>query len=347
MNKQKSKLIFRILFVLGPVALLNTLSCRSQPDLKPDDSVFILPESEAPVANKNFELRESLVMGTKAQIFIDKRSREKIPLLFKAFQKVENYYSNYRPDSLLMRFRKNAEIALPPDFTKLLNISEKVCRESHGVFNVKVAPLTENLYAFNRGVRKKKNTEELIRFKKSATHQVDEVCSIDIKNEARLLDFGGIGKGYALDEARKIIDAAEKALLKISGDIYCSHRCHFNILWPKSVQGNRQKDFQRSYVTCHPGSTISTSGNYNIYRGTSKNNHLLDLKKGHSQQGTSSMTVVGLGSSARIDGMTTALSIMAPKVRREIQFKNMAWLHIDQTGTIETSKNFKQFFCSP
>ncbi len=323
------------------------LSCQSQPDLKPDDSAIVLLDSGAPEANKDFDFRESLVMGTKAQIFIEKRSRDKVPMLFKAFQKVENYYSNYRPDSHLMGLRKNSDTVLPSDFKNLLKISEEVCRESHGVFNAKVAPLTEDLYAFNRGVRKKKNTADLIRFKGSATHQMSEACSINIKEDARLLDFGGIGKGYALDQARKIIDSGEKALLKISGDIYCSHRCHFNILWPKSVQGSRQKDFQKSYVTCHPGSTISTSGNYNIYRGTSKNNHLLDLKEGHSQQGTSSITVVGLGSSARIDGMTTALSIMAPKVRREFPLKNIAWLHIDQTGAVETSKNFKQFFCSP
>ncbi|MCK4974841.1 MAG: FAD:protein FMN transferase, partial [Sulfurimonas sp.] len=123
------------------------------------------------------------------------------------------------------------------------------------------------------------------------------------------IDLGGMGKGFAVDKAAEFLrhKGIENTTISASGDIRCLFTCNIDVQDPFS------EGVLLSFETVKKDLGITTSGNYNRYVESIKNNHLINPKEKKSQTKFISITLISDMSSSDLDAYATASSVMPMK----------------------------------
>jgi len=126
---------------------------------------------------------------------------------FEAIDDLETRLSNWRPSSQVSTI--NADAGKEPtraaaDIVDLVVYAKEVWRESDGAFDVTVGPLLK-LYGLYKKQGKNPSESELAEARSKVGMDKVTVNPVEgtvfLQKPGMLLDFGGIGKGLALDEA--------------------------------------------------------------------------------------------------------------------------------------------------
>ena len=132
-------------------------------------------------------------------------------------------------------------------------------------------------------------------------------------NRAVQLDLGGYAKGYALDEAARILKAygIRNALINIGGNLIALGQ-HGDKPWRIGVQHPRQPGMVAT-LELHDGEALGTSGDYQRFfeMGGKRYSHLIDPRTGYPADGMQSVTVLVSGARAgtRSDALSKPLFI--------------------------------------
>lgn len=135
-------------------------------------------------------------------------------------------------------------------------------------------------------------------------------------NPAVQLDLGGYAKGYALDEAARILKShgIRNALVNIGGNLIALGQ-HGKQPWRIGIQHPRQPGMLAT-LDLHDGEALGTSGDYQRYFevGGKRYSHLIDPRTGYPAQGMRSVTILVSGSRAgtRSDALSKPLFIGGP-----------------------------------
>lgn len=190
--------------------------------------------ASAPPPLGRFE-RTAPGMGTEFRIVLYAAEEECAERAFDAafarIEALEARLSDYRDDSELSRLsaRSSEGAPTPPievseELWTVLERAERVSRESGGAFDVTVGPLVR---LWRRAGRRGELPDEaaLERAKRSVGHEELELDpatrSVRLLAPDMRLDLGGIAKGYALDEALRVLAelGIDSALVDGGGDI--------------------------------------------------------------------------------------------------------------------------------
>jgi thiamine biosynthesis lipoprotein len=174
-------------------------------------------------------------MGTSFQIAVYARdksaARKAIERAFQRIAELNQILSDYDPDSELSRLSKSSPTPEPAavscDLLHVLQTSQEVSRHTSGAFDVTVGPLTR---LWRRARRQKRlPTQERLQAALDAVGyrwlEVDSATqSVALRRPDMRLDLGGIAKGYALDEALRVLEDAgiARALINGGGDLLLS-----------------------------------------------------------------------------------------------------------------------------
>lgn len=144
---------------------------------------------------------------------------------FRRIAELDNTFSDYRPQSEVRRMeaRSGEWVAVSEDLFHLLNRSIEVARLTGGAFDPTVAPVV----ALWRESRKTKrfpgkapldSARALVGWHRIALDTAQRLVRLD---RGMRLDFGGIAKGYILDQARAALKAGgvDAMLIEAGGDI--------------------------------------------------------------------------------------------------------------------------------
>ena len=138
-------------------------------------------------------------------------------------------FSNYLEESEAIKISQaagtNRWITLSPEFSSVLKESLKLSKLSEGAFDITIGPLSK---LWRRAIRRGElpsdemimNTLRKVGFEKI---QFDESTDrIRLLTTGMQLDFGGIAKGYTVDEVWRIFrdNGMTKVLIDAGGDIY-------------------------------------------------------------------------------------------------------------------------------
>lgn len=164
----------------------------------------------------------------------------------------------------------------------------------------------------------------------------DQAGTAFLRRPGMSASLGGIGKGYALDRARMILDDAgfHDYMLQFGGDMYVAGRAG-DRPWRLGIQDPRGPAGHYFASIDLSGSTFSTSGDYERFfiKDGRRYHHIIDPATGEPSVGCRSVTIIA--SSATIaDGLSTGVFIMGPK-------EGMALIERlpDVEGVIVSSKN--------
>jgi len=140
----------------------------------------------------------------------------------------ESRFSRFIPDSELSRFngRQQPVAGVSPEMLALLKECVRLHRRSDGIFNPLIIEALEAA-GYTTSFDQLHQRDSWHRPAPGKPPSLDCLRLDLARSQAELplglrLDFGGIGKGYAVDAAASLLDAAQGFLVDAGGDMYAS-----------------------------------------------------------------------------------------------------------------------------
>ena len=181
-----------------------------------------------------FEL-ETYKMGTKLSlIFYDKNkevAQENFDEVIQRVDELELIFSDYIENSEASRLSATAGsgqmVKVSDEMWQVLTFANQISEKSEGAFDVTIGGLSK---LWRKAIRQKELPSKKEVEKKLATVDYQSILffekeqAIQLTKKGTRLDFGGIAKGFALDEVMRILKKRniESALIDFGGDILVS-----------------------------------------------------------------------------------------------------------------------------
>ncbi len=258
--------------------------------------------------------RVQLHMGTYGRVLIYGGSNEDIDAAFAKIAELDELLSDYNPNSHISEINDNAGIsplAVDPQVVELLEIAKNVASQTQGVFDPTIGALTIGVYRFGRESDIEVNQEDIDKAKSLVNYRdliIDE-NTVYLKRKGMMIDLGGIGKGYAVENAVKVLKerGVESGVVSLSGDFKA-----FGDQIDIAIQNPEGEGAIASFRTAADDIAISTSGSYerSVMIDGEVYHHLIVPQTGQPGHDFLSLTVVMDGSSTLADAYATALFIM-------------------------------------
>ena len=265
-------------------------------------------------------------MGTTVEIYLyasaRARAAELFEVTFQEIERVEEALSGYRPTSEISRINATAArepVVTDPEVFGLLERALDYSRHTGGAFDITVGALVR-AWGFFRNDGHYPTPEELARARaKVGWRQValDRATrTIRFLTPGIELDLGGIGKGFALDRAARILQRSgvTAALLGAGQSSY------YAIGAPPDTEGWRivvpdpHDPAQALSTVWLRDRSLSTSGNAQKFfelDGT-RYSHIIDPRTAEPSTGMLQVTVTAR-TAAESDALSTALFVVGPE----------------------------------
>lgn len=222
-------------------------------------------------------------------------------------------------------------IPLHPEVYHMLEVSQEYSRISDGAWDVTTGPLVQ-LWGIGTERAHVPAAEELAAAKAKVGWQrleLDpETKSARLREPGMCLDLGGIAKGFAVDEIRKIYarHGIKDGLINLgASSLYAVGKNPKGEAWRVGIRHPRSADpDERLAVIPLADQALSTSGDYERFleQDGVRYHHILDPRTGApAQNGAISDTIVVDGSLADAgmisDLLTTTVFVLGPEAGRE------------------------------
>lgn len=269
-------------------------------------------------------------MGTKFRLKLyagsEKTAREAATAAFERIGQLNRNLSDYVPDSELLRLcgsEPGKPVTISADLFSVLREALEVARETGGAFDPTIGHYT-NLW--RRAVRKNRlpTGEQLAGVAAKSGHEKlvlgetnDGTSHIAILEVAGMqLDLGGIAKGYAADEALKMINrfGITRAAVAAGGDIRVGDPPPGEEGWRIPVLAMDRTEESYSAEVVLANAAISTSGDREQFVEIDgvQYSHIVDPRTGLGLTRRISATVIA--PSANIsDSYATVLCVLGPE----------------------------------
>lgn len=260
-------------------------------------------------------------LGTVNYIKIYNSGKEEIiELAVNRVFEIEQMMSAFKLNSDIGRLNINSGngfTGVHQDTMKLLNRAVEFSEMSSGAFDITVRPLVE-LW----GIGRKKNfipdKHEINKVKKLVNYRdvlLDNAGSgAALRNAGQAVDLGGIAKGYAADEVKRILleNKIEKALINLGGNIVTIGTRPDGQVWQVGVQNPMASSGKYLGTLGLSDKTIVTSGSNERFfiKDGIRYHHILDPRTGKPARSSLLSVTAVCDCSMDADALTTALFIL-------------------------------------
>ncbi len=232
--------------------------------------------------------------------------------VFKSIRNVQSVLDRFDPAAEVCRINKNAFTTETVVSRYLIEAIKKGINDFHrtkGYFNIFAGDAYSSL---------KRGSGEFMEFIATTTLPEELIEINEHSNSIRFLqpsvslDFGGIGKGLALDKASKILDdfGVQNAFVSFGGSSILTKGHHpHGEYWPFSFQSEEMKE----EIWALGDDAVSVSS---THQGKGKNAHIFNPKSGRVLN--SKITAVQTDSAAVAEVLSTALIASPPEKHHKI-----------------------------
>ena len=277
--------------------------------------------------------KAALSMGTLFEVtayVADKHKAEKaFNDVFKEINRLDYLMSNYKEESELSRVNKNAASEPTTCDNELAYVIEQSLQYSDitdGAFDITIGPLMKK-WGFFKEQGKIPDKEELKSVLESVSYQniiIGEevkkslfrdpsiVKTISFSNSGTQIDLGGIGKGYAVDMATRVLkgNGINSALINFAGNIYAYGTPPGRDSWVIGLQHPRKSEGLLGSFEIRD-KAVSTSGDYEKFFNIDgeRYSHIIDPRTGYPVKDIVSVTIVA-GNATRADALSTGVFVL-------------------------------------
>lgn len=267
----------------------------------------------------------------------------------KRIEKILTTYNEASETNQVNHYAGIKPVKVSEEMFQLTQRSLKISHLTQGAFDITYGGLDKDLWNFNKQMTSlpdramAKKGVKLINYKKVLLDP--EKKTIFLKDKGMRIGFGGIGKGYAAERAKTVLQNAgvTSGIVNAAGDLTAWGHQPNGKPWTIGIADPNAKQHPFSYLNI-TGMAIATSGNYEKYViiGGIKYSHTIDPKSGLPVTGIKSVTIIAPNAELA-DAMATPVMIMGVQVGLDLinQVKGLACIIIDDNNEVFTSNNVK------
>ncbi|MCB0579955.1 MAG: FAD:protein FMN transferase [Phaeodactylibacter sp.] len=216
-------------------------------------------------------------------------------------RRIERLISSWDENSQTSAINRNAGIqpvAVDEELFQLIQRSLKVSGITDGAFDISFAAI-EKLYLFNGSETTLPPPEEVARSVAKINYRniiLDpKKHTVFLREEGMRIGFGAIGKGYAANRAKAVMQAMGIAngLVNASGDLTCWGKQEDGREWGIAIADPDDKMKAIAWLPVGEGAVV-TSGDYEKYLMVDGRRyaHIIDPRTGYPTTGIKSVTIV-------------------------------------------------------
>jgi thiamine biosynthesis lipoprotein len=292
--------------------------------------------------------RAGLTMGSELKLTAwssDERAVEKLfDDVFARFDRLDSMMSVWRQGSDILRLNEAAgehPVQVSPEVLEALTIAQRVSEWTDGKFDVTFGALSD-LWRFDDQDKDNRipDRDEVKRRLPLVDYRalvLDPVAGTAfLQHRGMRAHLGGIGKGYAVEQAVKMFRerGVKDFMIQAGGDLYVGGTKDGRP-WNLGINDPRGPGGSSFATLALSDATFSTSGDYERFfmQNGVRYHHILDPDSGEPARLCRSVTIVA-ASPVLADGLSTGVFILGPE-------KGMALIEKlpDVEGVIVSSKN--------
>jgi FAD:protein FMN transferase len=300
-------------------------------------------------------------MGTRVRMVVyaadESAAKAATRAAFDRIAELNRIMSDYLPTSELMQLCKQAggpPVKVSPELFFLLEKSQEFARLTDGAFDVTVGPIVR-LWRRARKLRELPASDQLADARKLVDYRLLKLNAaertVQLEKPGMQIDLGGIAKGYAADEAQKVLKkhGIASALVALGGDIVVSAPPPGAAGWRVSISPLGEEQKGTPTMLLHDCG-VSTAGDTEQFVEISgvRYSHIVDPKTGMGLTTRIQVTVVAKDGTTA-DGLDTGLAVLGAERALPIVEKldgvsaRIVWKN--KSGALEErrSKGFPEF----
>ncbi len=267
-------------------------------------------------------------------------------------KRIEELLTTYSNTSETAQINKAAGIQpvkVNKEVFDLIARSLKISSLTQGAFDITYGSIDKSLWNFDVHMKAlpdgeiAKRTIRLINYQNVILDP--QGCTVFLKEKGMRIGFGGIGKGYAADRAKMLLQnkGIVSGVVNASGDLTTWGCQPDGKPWTVGIADPNSRTQPFSYLEIS-NKAIATSGNYEKYAiiDGKRYSHTIDPKTGMPVTGIKSVTII-CPSAELADALATPVMVMGIKAGLHMinQLKGVACIIIDDADRLFTSSNIK------
>lgn len=246
--------------------------------------------------------------------------RELLEDTVKRISEINDRMSAYQPESDISQINFHAgwkPAAISKETLRLLKTAKNFSAFTAGAFDITIRPLV-TLWGINQKpqfIPEQQEISSALSLVNSDDLQLDEANGTAyLKKAGQAVDLGGIAKGYAADEAKRLLEESgvKSALINLGGNILTIGSRPDGTPWKIGVQNPAALRGEFLGMLSVQGQTVVTSGSNERFfvKDGVRYHHILDPHTGMpARSGLLSVTVVG-ADSMTADALSTAAFVL-------------------------------------
>jgi thiamine biosynthesis lipoprotein len=289
--------------------------------------------------------RKFRAMNTDVRIIaVDWRRTELLADAERIFRDVEARFSRFRDDSELSAFNARTDncVTISSQMLQLLDLALFFHARTSGVFDPAVLPALEAAgydRTFERVARDGTDADAPQSVQQHATSisqvQLDRRHGTVTAPAGLRIDFGGIGKGYAVDVASQRLSSTRDFLIDAGGDIFASGNGPGGDGWPIGVADPASGTDIDVVVLRDRAIATSTTAARRWKRGNTWHSHIIDPRTGRSTGSAIVSASVIAGTATEADVYAKCALILGPgEGRRFIEAQRARGLFVLDDGSV-------------
>ncbi len=273
--------------------------------------------------NIKYYSRRIEVLGSFLEITLPDNNIDLFEKCFNEARRIENKFTRFNKSSPLSKLNSklNQWQKTDAEFIYLLKKANDINKKTKGYFDITIKKTLDTIgydsnYTFENKYKNKINYMKFIsHFLSKIKRNIlinEKESKIKLKKE---IDFGGFGKGYAIDKIRTIIEKANinEFIINAGGDIYVKGKKEIKIDHPI------KKDTSFAITIIENSAICTSSAKHRKWNKSS--HHLINPKKNISEQTSLQTTIIGQ-SSLETDAYATGLFAAGFEKALKISQKN-------------------------
>ena len=272
--------------------------------------------------------------------------------------RIERLLTTYNDHSQTNLINANAGIRpvmVDPDVFALIQRSLRLSELTQGAFDITYGSVDKRLWNFDTTMtalpdpQTARRMVRLINYRNVVLDATEG--SVFLKEKGMRIGFGGIGKGYAAEQAKRLLQnlGVESGIVNAAGDLTTwgmqpnGQPWTIGIADPNAARNTNPAGRAFSYLAIS-NMAVATSGNYEKYAliDGKRYSHTIDPKTGYPVSGIKSVTIIAPNAELA-DALATPVMVMGIDVGLNLinQMSHLAAIIIDDADHLHTSANIR------
>lgn len=292
--------------------------------------------------------RQAALMGSVFEIILIEKDSSQADIYFNQviteIERIENLISEWRPHTQVSEVNRNAGIQPVKVDTELFELTKRAIaysEQSTGAFDISIAAL-DKIWKFDGSMDTLPSESAILKSIENVGYKnilLDSTNStIFLQKKGMKIGFGSIGKGYAADKGRELLQSlgVTGGIVNASGDLSCWGTQPNGKPWAVGVSNPFKSHKIIKTLKLRYGS-VATSGSYEKYAEINGNrySHIINPKTGYPSIGLTSVTITG-PSAEMANALSTSIMVLGEKEGQNLlkRYLNYRYILVTDKGRV-------------